>query len=346
MVYFALVIRFQILVRTETEGGPEGPPFYLQTQRSAMAKPFLTYEQQLNKLRNEKKLVVSDDAFALCTLKDIGYFSLIGGYKTPFINPMTRVYEAGTTFEDIYALYRFDTALRELFFKYLCVIESKIRQLISYAFCSIYGEQQSAYLSVTNYNNTPKNAADIQKLLKILNYHANIDTEHPYLVHQRKVYKNVPLWCVMKSLTFGNTSKFYSLLPSNIQSDISKEYKNITEGDLAKYLKLLTLFRNVCAHNERLYSFRIQKDFPDTELHTKLEIPQKGKQYLYGKRDLYGLVIAFRYLLSKDDFLRFKRTLTKIINAYFRESSRISRRDLLEAMGFPNNWEQITRFRI
>ena len=87
-----------------------------------MAKPFLTYEQQLNKLKNEKKLVISDDVVALNTLKDIGYFSLIGGYKTPFINPMTRVYEAGTTFEDIYALYRFDTALRELV-KYLKILQ-------------------------------------------------------------------------------------------------------------------------------------------------------------------------------------------------------------------------------
>ena len=101
-----------------------------------MSKPFLTYDQQLDKLQNEKKLQIHDRAAAKEILKNIGYFSLIGGYKTPFINPMTRIYQNNTSFEDIYALYQFDLSLRELVFKYLCEIECKIRQLVSYHFCS------------------------------------------------------------------------------------------------------------------------------------------------------------------------------------------------------------------
>ena len=71
-----------------------------------MSKPFLTYDQQLDKLQNEKKLQIHDRAAAKEILKNIGYFSLIGGYKTPFINPMTRIYQNNTSFEDIYALLR------------------------------------------------------------------------------------------------------------------------------------------------------------------------------------------------------------------------------------------------
>ena len=59
-------------------------------------------------------------------------------------------------------------------------------------------------------------------------------------------------------------------------------------------MKILTLFRNVCAHNERLFSFRTRIDFPDTVLHAKVKIDKKGNQYLLGKRDLFGLTIAFR----------------------------------------------------
>ena len=58
-----------------------------------MTKTFLTYNSQLYKLTNEKKLIITDRVKALQILKDIGYFSLIGGYKTPFINPMTRIYQ-------------------------------------------------------------------------------------------------------------------------------------------------------------------------------------------------------------------------------------------------------------
>ena len=87
-----------------------------------MSKPFLTYDQQLDKLQNEKKLQIHDRTAAKEILKNIGYFSLIGGYKTPFINPMTRIYQNNASFEDVVALYQFDLSLRELVFKYLCEI--------------------------------------------------------------------------------------------------------------------------------------------------------------------------------------------------------------------------------
>ena len=80
-----------------------------------MSKPFLTYDQQLDKLQNEKKLQIHDRTVAKETLKNIGYFSLIGGYKTPFINPMTRIYQNNASFEDVVALYQFDLPCVNLF---------------------------------------------------------------------------------------------------------------------------------------------------------------------------------------------------------------------------------------
>lgn len=100
-------------------------------------KPFLTYEQQLHKLTDEKQLIINNREFAEEKLRDIGYFALIGGYKEPFRDAMTRVYLENTTFEDIYALYDFDNRLRELIFRYICQIEKKIRNIISYSFCDV-----------------------------------------------------------------------------------------------------------------------------------------------------------------------------------------------------------------
>lgn len=311
-----------------------------------MAKPFLTYKAQLDKLKNEKQLIISDHARALQILKDIGYFSLIGGYKTPFINPMTRIYQNNTTFEDIHALFQFDQSLRELIFKYLCQVEQKMRQLISYSFCNIHGEQQTEYLNPLNYNNSPKNRTSITKLIDILKYQAVKNTEHPYILHQRAVYHNVPLWVLINTLTYGQISHFYALLPYNLKSIVSKEFPAVKERELEKYLKIFTLFRNVCAHNERLYSFRIQIDFPDTPLHAKLKIDRRGKQYLQGKRDLFGVVIALRYLLPKESFIEFKHSLQKLIRKYSIQSKRISEDTLLSMMGFPKNWTSITRYKL
>lgn len=49
-----------------------------------MTKPFLTYAQQIDKLENEKQLMIPDHSYAEQTLRQIGYFALISGYKMPF----------------------------------------------------------------------------------------------------------------------------------------------------------------------------------------------------------------------------------------------------------------------
>ena len=50
---------------------------------------------------------------------------------------------------------------------------------------------------------------------------------------------------------------------------------------MIKYLKVLTLYRNVCAHNERLFSYHTYIDIPDTLLHEKLSISKKRFKNTY-----------------------------------------------------------------
>ena len=277
-------------------------------------------------------------------LERISYYTLIGGYKDLFYDPMKRTYIGGTTFEDIYVLYRFDDTLRDLIFKYIRFIEQEMRSLISYYFCETYSNNQSEYLNPINYTNTRHSKASIPKLISILDYIANKDIEHEYIVYQRRTYGNVPLWVAMKAMTLGQTSKMYSLLDSSVKTKISHHFVCVSELDLAIYLRLLTHFRNVCAHNERLFSYRDRYDIPDTPLHKKLSIPLNGKQYSLGKKDLFSVVIAFRYLLPNEDFLAFKRNMGKLINT-IKRSSNISEQKLLGAMGFPNNWSKITSYK-
>ena len=66
-----------------------------------MSKPFITYTAQVEKLKNEKDLVITDDDFAVESLQNISYYALIGGYKHPFIDIHTRKYINEACFEDI-----------------------------------------------------------------------------------------------------------------------------------------------------------------------------------------------------------------------------------------------------
>ena len=65
-----------------------------------MNKPFITYTAQVEKLTNEKHLIVTDTNFATTSLKNISYFGLIGGYKHPFIDVQTHKYINNTTIND------------------------------------------------------------------------------------------------------------------------------------------------------------------------------------------------------------------------------------------------------
>ena len=195
---------------------------------------FRTYDQQIDILKNQKGLIISDETITKESLINIGYFSLIGGYKYPFKNPMTRKY-INTTFEDIYALYKFDRELRELTFKYLCEVEMKIRQVISYCFCQHHGDSQTHYISTASYRSKPKYARDIAVLTNILSKIAIRDTDHSYLVHQRNAHQNVPLWVAVNALTFGQISKMYSLLPFSLQSAVAQEYPHVNEKELEQF---------------------------------------------------------------------------------------------------------------
>lgn len=311
-----------------------------------MTKPFLNYQQQIEKLVNEKQLIIRDVPFAERKLRELGYFTLIGGYKDVFRNYNCRLFRDGTCFEDIYATYVFDNSLRELVFKYICYVEKKLRSLISYAFCEQYGELQVEYLNISNYNVTNHNRRDINKLIQILDRLANCNTDSEYLIYQRNKYRNVPLWVLVNALTFGQLSKMYLFLQFRIKSRVSCNFSNVNERELAQYLKVLVLYRNVCAHNERLFSRRVYSEIPDTIIHKKLGIDKMGTQYKVGKKDLFSVIIALRYLLPREDFLAFKKVLGGLLRKYLQECNLIDESELLEKMGLPNNWKNISRYKL
>mgnify|MGYP000072594201 CR=1 FL=1 len=49
-----------------------------------MPKIFLSYDQQIEKLKNEKNLQIDDEEYAKEILRQTSYYSLIGGYKDIF----------------------------------------------------------------------------------------------------------------------------------------------------------------------------------------------------------------------------------------------------------------------
>ena len=310
-----------------------------------MAKNFLTYEQQLYILEYDKQLAIPNHEYATKKPEELSYYSLIGGYKSLFKHAPSNKYIYGVTFDELVSFYYFDEELRTLFLKYILHVERHIKSMFSYHFCEKYGEQQSMYLDIANYNHTRKNHRELLRLTHSLQKVIAVPSKYAYIEHSVNTYHNVPLWVATNALTFGQISKMYQYATTDIRTKISKNFQNVSEKQLHQFINIIGKCRNVCAHGERLFSFRINETIPDTLLHQKLQIPKSNNHYVCGKQDLFAVVIALRYLIIIDEFRQFKTALSKLLKTVIKQCPHLTEEQMLNNMGFPANWDQINRYK-
>ena len=162
-------------------------------------KRFLTYDNQITLLKRQG-MIVSDENAARDILEQIGFYELVNGYKAIFKRDGHGNYLPGTTFEELYALYKCDENLRQLFLKYMLRVEIHMRSLLSYAFCERFGHEQSAYLTRESYDTEGPAADEINRLIGELDYAANRADKAVYVCHHRKRYPTrVTLTCLRAS---------------------------------------------------------------------------------------------------------------------------------------------------
>lgn len=307
-------------------------------RRMRESKEFSSFDRQIEIIC--EKIAIRDKDEAKEALKKIGYFQLMGGYKSLFRIPGTKKYKEGTSFEEIVSLYEFDVELRELFFRYLLQIERNLRSLMSYYFTETYGAAQKEYLNPQNYDLAKKNQYTVERLIATLERAADTQ-DYAYINYYREQYGDIPLWVLSNVLTFGNLSKMFRVFPQSLKSKVSKNFAPLNPHQMEQFLSVLTKYRNVCAHGERLFTYKTVDAIADTPIHQELAIEKSGNQYKYGKQDLFAVVIAFSYLLPEKDFSCFSQNLLKIIQTVSGQLIHVEERELLEKMGFPQNWEKL-----
>ncbi len=287
----------------------------------------------------QKQLIFSDENFAESALKKIGYYSLINGYKDMFKDPTTNNFYPGTTFDNIYKLYLFDAELREIFLKYILIFEKHVKSSISYHFSNTYGNGISFYQDINNYD-YGNHLSDLQYLFRKMNGKINGKHPSPQVTHYMTIYQDVPLWVLTTDLTIGETSSIYRYLKGHCKTLVCNDFHCIGRNELGKMLIILTKYRNICAHGNRLFNARTQDSIPDLLAHKKLRIPKINSRYQNGKSDLFAAVISLKYLLDAEDFRLFYYELKRIIKKYAPSNK------TLQSMGFPSNWMSILRIKV
>ena len=303
-------------------------------------KIFKSLDEQINILRN-KGLVIDDEKFAKEVLLRENYFFL-NGYRHLFMKSSDHSrYIDGTKFEEVYSLFLFDRRLRNILFKNILIIENNIKSIISYQLSKKYGYREHEYLKSSNFNTSFEYKRQVSDVIGKMKRQIKTNaTQHSATRHYVLNYGYIPLWVLVKVLSFGIVVELFSVLKKEDQYDIIDLYDMDLHSFLTN-LSILSNYRNLCAHEDIVFENRTQKFIEDSVYHRKLKIPMMDNEYIYGKNDLFALLIILKTMLKDNEVNDLVIEIDDAIKNLEFNLRTIPINKVLDKMGFPDDWEQI-----
>ena len=307
-----------------------------------MEKIFKTLDEQVNILR-DKNMTIDDEEYVKSILLRENYF-FISGYRYLFYKSnKDKTFIKGTNFREVYALFYFDRQLRNILFKNILILENSIKSIISYELSRKYGFKEKNYLNSKNFTSDTKKTRQVNDLLKKVKRQIIVNgREHTATKHYQSNYGYIPLWVVVKVLSFGIVGELYTILKPEDQEKIANLF-NVDVMSLLIYLPIIANYRNLCAHEDICYEHKTQKEIPLTKYHKDLNIPTTNGEYIYGINDLFSLIIILKRLLRKDNFTNMLNEISYEIDFLSGRLHTISIDKVLDRMGFPKNYKDIVR---
>lgn len=304
------------------------------------SKIFKTLDEQIEILK-QRGLVIEDIDKAKNILFKENYFFL-NGYRHFFTNGNKGSdFIQGTTFDELYAIFTFDRRIRNIFFKNILIVENNIKSVISYRLSKNYGYKEKNYLNLENFNQDSMKSRQVNDVLSKMKRQIRINgKKHTATMHYITNYGYIPMWILVKVLSFGIVSELYNILKVDDQVNIADFY-GLKVETLGVYLSILANFRNLCAHEDILYDHRTQRAIPDDSIHRKLEIEKIEDSYKYGKNDLFALLIILKYMLSEEEFRDLYRELEYEVSLLEGKIKVLEVSSILDKIGFPTNWNDI-----
>ena len=305
-------------------------------------KTFKSLDEQI-KILKEKGLVINDEDKTKEILFRENYF-FINGYRHLFQREnIDNKFIAGTTFEELYGTFIFDRNIRNIMFKYILIIENNVKSIIGYQMSRKYGFKEKEYLNPKNFNQDNIKIRQVYDVLNKVKRQLRVNgKQHAATSHYMNNYAYIPMWVLVKVLSFGIISELYGILRIEDQISIASYY-GLNTSTLMTYLQILSNFRNLCAHEDILYDHKAQRSIDNTIYHGKLDIPKLNSEYIYGKDDLFAIIIILKQLLRMDDFFLMMSELEYEIHVLADELNTISIYKVLDRMGFPSNYAEIVR---
>ncbi len=304
-------------------------------------KIFKNLDEQVEMLK-QRGLVVNDVDYAKDILYRENYFFL-NGYRHLFASTDSDKFLIGTNFEELYATFIFDRKVRNIIFKNLLIIENNIKSIMSYQLSKRYGYKDKEYLNLRNFNQDTLKSRQVKDVINKMKRQIKINADkHEATAHYFNNYGFIPMWVLVKVISYGLIAELYAALKFDVQNDIANTY-NLKIEEMAAYLSILANFRNICAHEDILYDRNTEKKIPDTRYHSLLNIPIEDDEFIYGKNDLFAIVIILKRMLTEEEFAEFTFEIGYEIDILDSIVDTVPLCSILNKIGFPDNWRDIIK---
>lgn len=293
----------------------EKEPFVLNRGET---KPFKTLEEQLDILIS-RGLIVDDRENAIEILKRTNYYRFSAYSLTLRKDDRFDAY-GDVHFDDIYELYRFDDALRNIILKYSLYIEVAFRAYIAYEHSRVYGAQ--GYMDPKNFSDPLYHIDFIAKLTEDVER----AKEDVFVYHHNKDKNSVfPFWVAVECASFGLISKLFKNLKADDRNTISKQHIGVSREYVENWLQATVYARNVAAHGGRFYNRKLRT--------VRINLPNNLKKIIDRESPFAYIYAIHKLQPTKDLSKSFREQLKELFIVYPFATPRF--------LGFPENWFSI-----
>ncbi len=301
-------------------------------------KEFKTLDEQLGIFKS-KGLTINDEEEARNILLKENYFFINGYRRVLMVSSKEKKFVKGATFDELYAIFMFDRELRNILFKNLLIVENNIKSIISYKLSVKYGYKEKNYLKESNFTTDNKDKRRVSDVINKMKRQIRVNSQnHSATLHYITNYGYIPLWVLVKVLSFGLINELYGILKPEDQKEIADLY-GIEMEDMEVYLSLLANYRNLCAHEDIVFDHRTQKYISNTKYHNELKIKQdEFGEYIKGKNDIFALIIILKQMLTKDEFMHMMDEINLKLQDLTWQIKSVKINKLYDTLGFPENY--------
>ncbi len=302
-------------------------------------KTFKTLDEQIEIMKSKGLNIIDVDKAKNILFRENYFF--INGYRQLLMYPGEKKFIKGSTFDELYGIFVFDRKIRNIFFKYILIIENNVKSIMSYYLSKKYGYKEKEYLKDENFIDDPSRIKQVHDVISKMKRQIRINgSQHRATAHYVYNYGYIPLWVLVKVLSFGIVAELYGILKDDDKASIANVYEVDTETFLI-FLSLLANFRNICAHEDIFFDHRTGRKIPDNKFHKLLDIDTDEDGYIFGKNDLYALVLIMKYMLSETEFRDLIHEINYELDVLNGKVNSVSIVEVLKKIGFPINWTDI-----